>query len=141
MLETLKTFNDPLLLVFDTFDQPGKFTVKDFFPLSAKIIITSRHYDSMRLGSSIEVGALTDEEGIKLLLHQAGLEKTAEKPEIVEHARIITQELGRLALAIDQAAMYINGRQVPLHSFPGVYKKRRAAILKHVSCRWCNLPP
>ena len=80
---------------------------------------------------------MSDNEGIELLLHQAGLEKTTEN---LEHAKAITQELGGLALAIDQAATYINARHVPLHTFSGVYEKRRAAILKHVSFRWSNLP-
>ena len=75
---------------------------------------------------------MTDEEGIELLVHQAGLEKTRQNR---ERARVIIQELGGLALAIDQAAMYINAMGVPLDLFPREYKKRRAAILKHVSCR------
>ena len=138
VLKALESFNDPLLLVFDTFDQPGEFiTVKDFFPLGAKIIFTSRHSDSKRLGNPIEVGAMSDDEGIELLLHQAGLERTGEN---LEHAKAITQELGGLALAIDQAATYINARHVPLHTFSAVYEKRRAAIFKHVSCRWSNPP-
>jgi len=120
-----------LLFVFDNFDQPGEFaTVKDFFPHGAKILFTSRHVDSKRLGNPIEVGAMSAEEGVELLLHQAGLEKTAEN---VENAKAITQELGGLALAIDQAATYLSARHVPLHSFSNVYEKRRAAILKHVS--------
>lgn len=139
VLKALESFSDPLLLVFDTFDQPGEFTtVKDFFPLGAKIILTSRHNDSKRLGSSIEVGVMSYDEGIELLLHQAGLEKSTEN---LEHAKAITQELGGLALAIDQAATYINARNVPLHTFSEVYEKRRAAILKHVSCCWSNFSP
>lgn len=122
-------------MVFDTFDQPGKFTVTDFFPFGAKIIITSRHGDSMRLESLIEIGAMTDDEGIELILRQTRLNDTAENR---EHARWITQELGGLALAIDQAATYMSVRKVPLPSFSGVYKQRRAAILRHVSCRLSN---
>lgn len=132
VLKAFKSFKDPLLLIFDTFDKPDEFAIKEFFPLDAKIIITSRRNDLMRLGSSVEVGELTDDEGVELLFHQAGLEKTRENR---EHARVITQELGGLALAIDQAATYINVRKVPLDLFPNVYKKRRAAILRHVSCR------
>ena len=136
VLRALEDFNDPLLLIFDTFDHPGEFTtVKDFFPRSAKIIFTSRDNDSKRLGSSIEVGAMSDVEGTELLLHQAGLEKTVLN---MEYAKGVTQELGGLALAIDQAATYINSRHVPLQTFPEVYKKRRAAILKHVRGHWSN---
>ena len=76
---------------------------------------------------------MSDDEGTELLLHQAELEKTAVN---LEYAKRITQELGGLALAIDQAATYISSRHVPLHTFSEVYKKRRAAILKHVRSRW-----
>ena len=78
---------------------------------------------------------MSDDEGPELLLHQAGLEKTAVN---LEYAKRITQELGGLALAIDQAATYISSRHVPLHTFSEVYKKRRAAVLKHVRNRWSN---
>ena len=139
VLKALESLDDPLLLVFDTFDQPDEFTtVRDFFPHGAKIILTSRHNDSKRLGISIEIEAMSENEGIELLLHQAGLEKT---PDNLEHARAITQKLGGLALAIDQVATYVNARHMPLHTFSEVYEKRRAAILKHVSCRWLHLPP
>ena len=139
VLKALESFKDPLLLVFDTFDQPGEFTIiKDFFPLGAKIIFTSRHSDSKRLGSPIDVGAMSDDEGTELFLHQAGLEKTAVN---LEYAKRISQELGGLALAIDQAATYIISRHLPLRKFSEVYKKRRAAILKHVRSRWPNHSP
>ena len=138
VLKAFKNLKDPLLLVFDAFDQPHEFAIKDFFPLGAKIIITSRHNDLSRLRSSVEVEALTDTEGVAPLLRQAGLEKTMKNQ---EHARVITQELGGLALAIDQAATYINVRKVPLDSFSEVYQKRRDAILKNVSFRSSKNPP
>lgn len=132
VLKALESFHDPLLFVFDSFDQPDDFTtLKDFFPLDAKIIVTSRHNGSKRLGNVIEVEALTEDEGIELLLRQAGRTKTMENQ---KHARVIIQELGGLALAIDQAATYINVRQVALDKFPQVYGERRDAILRHVSC-------
>ena len=131
VLKALETSTDPLLFVFDNFDQPAEFTsVKDFFPHGAKIVLTSRHVDSKRLGKVIEVGAMSTDEGVELLLHQAGLDRTTEN---VADANAITEELGGLALAIDQAATYISARHVPLNSFSAVYEKRRAAILKHVS--------
>ncbi|KAL8859442.1 MAG: hypothetical protein Q9178_004120 [Gyalolechia marmorata] len=109
VLKALESLVDPLLLVFDTFDQPDEFTtVRDFFPHGAKIILTSRHNESKRLGSSIEVEAMSENEGIELLLHQAALEKT---PDNLEHARAITQKLGGLALAIDQVATKARGNE------------------------------
>lgn len=121
VLKKLETFTDPLLFVFNSFDKAGDFTtIKEFYPHGAKIIFTSRHLDSKRLGKLIEVGAMAIDEGVELLLHQAGLEKTSEN---VENAKAITEKLGGLALAIDQAATYINARHVPLQSFSGVYEK------------------
>lgn len=133
-IKALESLTDPLLFVFDNFDQPGDFTtVKDFFPHRTRIIFTSRHVDSKRLGKCIEVGAMTADEGIELLLHQADLEKTDDN---VENARAITEKLGGLALAIDQAATYISARHVPLQSFNDIYAKRRTAILKHTPAHW-----
>ena len=73
---------------------------------------------------------MSDDEGVELLLYQAGLQQTTEN---IDSAIAITKKLGGLALAIDQAATYISARNVPLHAFPVVYEKRRAAIFKHVS--------
>ena len=81
----------------------------------------------------MEIGAMPVEEAVELLLVQAGLEKT---PESAEHAEAITNKLGGLALAIDQAATYISARQVPLESFIDVYGRRKAAILKHTPSHW-----
>ena len=71
---------------------------------------------------------MSSDEGVELLLHQSGLEKATEN---VENAKAITEKLGGLALAIDQAATYISARHLPLESFIELYAKRRAAILKH----------
>ncbi|KAL8871438.1 MAG: hypothetical protein Q9174_002726 [Haloplaca sp. 1 TL-2023] len=134
VLKAFESFTDPFLLVFDNYDQPGEFTtVKDFFPHRANIIFTSRHVDTKRLGKSLEIGAMPVEEAVELLLLQAGLEKTDEN---VEYAKAITDKLGGLALAIDQAATYISARHVPLASFIDVYAKRKAAILKHTPTHW-----
>ena len=134
VLKTLESFTDPFLFVFDNYDQPGEFgTVKQFFPHRASIIITSRHVDTKRLGKCFEIGGMPVDEAVELLLLQAGLEKT---PDNVENAKTITDKLGNLALAIDQAATYISARHVPLNSFIDVYARRKAAILKHTPTHW-----
>ena len=165
VLKHLEASTEPLLFVFDNYDQPGEFpNVRDFFPHRAHIIFTSRHVvcishrfvgrancrakcmysesvcrltvhsqDSKRLGTTIEIGAMPVDEAVELLLIQSGLEKT---PENIKHAQSISEELGGLALAIDQAATYISARSVPLHSFNDVYARRKAAILKHTPTHW-----
>ena len=134
MLKAFEGLADPVLMVFDNYDKPAEFpTVRDYLSQRAKIIFTSRHTDARRLGKSIEVGAMTLDEGIELLLLQSGYERTDEN---VEDARQIVENLGGLALAIDQAATYIGARHVPLKSFPEVFAKRRSAILKHTPTHW-----
>ena len=134
VLKAFEDLADPVLMVFDNYDKPAEFpNVRDYLWHRAKIIFTSRHTDAKRLGNSIEVEAMTLDEGIQLLLLQSGYERTDEN---VVDARQIVEDLGGLALAIDQAATYIGARHVPLKSFPEVFAKRRSSILRHTPTHW-----
>ena len=135
VLKAFEGLPDPVLMVFDNYDKPAEFpTIQDYLSYRAKVILSSRHLDAKRLGKVIEVGAMTSEEGIELLLLlQSGYERTEVN---IEDARQIVENLGGLALAIDQAATYIGARHVPLKSFPEVFAKRRLAILKHTPTHW-----
>jgi len=134
VFKIIEDFTEPVLFVFDNFDRPGKFlNIKEFFPQRVKILCTSRHVDSKRLGKSIEVGPMPIEEGIELLLLQSGYGHIIE---IVRDAHSVVEKLGGLALAIDQAATYISARRIPLDAFVALYAKRRAAILKHTPANW-----
>jgi hypothetical protein len=72
-------------------------------------------------------------DGINLLLR--GYPNTNVKDHIEEGAKIVTR-LGGLALAIDQAAAYIQHKKLPIErlaSFLALYEAQRKKILRHTS--------
>jgi hypothetical protein len=105
-----------LLLVFDKYDSPKDFpNIYEYFPKSSSgaILFTSRHADSTRLGDVVEMGGMTEEEGVELLLSQCAYKDTTEN---VFKGRKIVRTLGYLPLAIDQAGAYIRARSETLHT-------------------------
>ena len=133
--EALRNLSKPWLLVFDNFDRPHSFGgISSFFPSSNGvcknvILVTSRHTSSGRLGATIKVNGLSEDEGLKLLLRQDS--NTGITEETLNQGREIIKKLGYLALAIDQAAAYISIRQLPLSMFAEHYEKRKEVVLKH----------
>jgi hypothetical protein len=131
--ETLRTWPERWLLVFDNYDSPHTFrNVTDFFPASygeAKncVLVTSRTALSERLGTCVKVNGLAEDEALELLTSRS---PAAQKFDTQEGKKIVKQ-LGYLALAIDQAAAYISIRQLPLSLFTEHYEKRKEFILKH----------
>ena len=131
----LRGLKNPWLLVFDNYDDPAGFSdITDFYPDYGSVVITSRHHSSKRLGVTFEVGALTDDEGVELLLRGARHDLKG-SASLVE-AKTVVAKLGHLALAIDQAASYISAHQMSLQMFAEVFESRREAILKHTPATW-----
>lgn len=132
----LEHWSKPWLLVFDSLDQPGAFqNIQDYFPGGSKgaLLFTSRHTDLGRLGTTIPVTAMSEIEGLDLLLHQCNLNKT---DEIAREGTAIVRELSYLPLAIDQAGSYIRSRRLALQNFPEHYKNRKAFVLQHTPQLW-----
>jgi hypothetical protein len=132
--DTLRLWPEPWLLVFDNYDMPEMFSVSSFFPVAhgagqSAILVTSRRLSAARLGSSIKVQGLTNEEALELL--QSHSPQSDMSDEDVIEGRKIVQMLGHMALAIDQAAAYISVRQLPLRLFIDQYEKRKADLLKY----------
>lgn len=124
------------LLIFDNFDRPDLFpNITDFFPTSKNgaFIVTSRHNESERLGTTIAVPKMSDVESIQLLIHRANAEMTQDN---TEYARDIAQKLGHLPLALDQAGSYLSSRGLPISSFLEHFSHRRTLILKHTPAFW-----
>lgn len=95
------------------------------------MIITSRRRDLDRLGDLMELGALSPDEGVNLLLRGYSRQEIAESLEI---AKEIISRLGGLALAIDQAGAYIAHRRVPPHQLRGfleTYETQRKEIMSY----------
>ncbi|OZJ01904.1 hypothetical protein BZG36_05096 [Bifiguratus adelaidae] len=116
--ETLESWKEKWLMVFDNYDQPYAFTrIKDFMPSGGRgaILFTSRHEDTASLGRSIK--------------HERTEETIAEGKKIV-------WMLGCLALAIDQAAAYISFPPLPLSLFPDRYEKKTKRMLEHTPEVW-----
>lgn len=65
VLKKFEDLSDPVLMVFDNYDNPIEFpTIRDYFPHRFKIILNSRHTDARRLGKDVEIGAMTVEVSI-----------------------------------------------------------------------------
>ncbi|KAL8977024.1 MAG: hypothetical protein Q9205_007094, partial [Flavoplaca limonia] len=138
VIETVKAeledWREPWLLIFDNYDTPGEFTdIRRFFPQGehGHVIITSRRRDLDRLGAAVELGAMSPEEGVNLLL------RGCSRPEIdqnLDTAKDIVLRLGGLALAIDQAGAYIAHRRIPpaeLGNFLKSFETQREEILSY----------
>ena len=133
--DTLRTWTRRWLIVFDNYDNPSAFpggTIRRYVPSSrcGRFLFTSRHEDSKRLGYSIPTIAMSEEEGLKLLLRRAPLEN-----EIAEGQEIASM-LGYLPLALDQAGAYIDARSLRLEEFISHYTKRKAKILQEIPHEW-----
>jgi hypothetical protein len=134
--DTLSRWRSPWLMVFDNYDQPDEFRdITAHFPLggTGAVLFTSRHADSERLGVTIRVTQMTEDEGLKLLLEQSKL--GANDSNAIEGRKII-QKLSHLPLAIDQAGAYISARKLPLWLFATHYDERKEVVLKHTPSLW-----
>ncbi|KAI9775232.1 MAG: hypothetical protein M1839_001350 [Geoglossum umbratile] len=124
------------LFVFDNFDQPSAFRdVREYFPHSGNgaILFTSRHMESGRLGLTIPVGSMTEDDGLELLFQRTGQDRSDENNKFGRH---IVQKLGSLALAIDQAAAYISARGLQLSDYLEHFAHRREIVLRHTPQIW-----
>ncbi|KAH6681362.1 hypothetical protein B0J14DRAFT_633104 [Halenospora varia] len=128
VLETLERWKTRWILVFDNYDSPQVFKVKDFFPRSGpgEILITSRNQNLGRLGERLEVPAMTSDEGLRLLLADP-IKREKNK---IEGTRIVNR-LGGLALAIDQAAAYISDIEMAIEDFLPKYEKETKKVLQY----------
>ncbi|KAH0538196.1 hypothetical protein FGG08_005212 [Glutinoglossum americanum] len=134
--ETLRKWQSSWLIVFDNYDQPGEFgNVATYFPQgeTGSILLTSRHAASERLGVTIRITGMAEDEGLELLLRQSKLERN--NGNAIEGRKII-QKLGYLPLAIDQAGAYISARKLPLRLFEKHYNERKETVLRHTPLLW-----
>jgi tetratricopeptide (TPR) repeat protein len=123
------------LLLLDNADDLA--LVQDFLPPAGRghTLLSTRAASMGRLAQRIEVDALDSESGALLLLRRAGrlgsdapLEQAKASERII--ARQITQELGGLPLALDQAGAYIEETQCSLADYLHLYRSQRAELLK-----------
>ena len=128
--------HDSWIFILDNFDRPNLFpNVKDYFPSgnSGAFIFTSRHLETERLGISITVPKMTEDEAVELLLQRAKKDATQDN---IALAKVIAQRLGCFPLALDQAGSYLSSRRLPLESFLEHYALRKDVILKYIPALW-----
>jgi tetratricopeptide (TPR) repeat protein len=123
------------LLLLDNADELS--LVQDFLPPEGRghTLLTTRAASTGRLAQRIEVDPLDVEPGALLLLRRAGRlapDAPLEEAEASERAiaQQITQEVGGLPLALDQAGAYIEETQCSLVDYLQLYRSQRAELLK-----------
>ena len=123
------------LAVFDNFDNPKDFqAIRHYVPKATggKVLFTSRHAHSERLGDVIRVSGMSQDESLDLLLRRPTSDATERLQAIA-----VAEMMGYLALALDQAGAYIRARSnLPLHKFISHYKERKQKILEEVPEVW-----
>ncbi|MCJ1277339.1 hypothetical protein MMC21_005151 [Puttea exsequens] len=133
---TLQQQKGKWFIVLDNFDNPKDFqehNIQYYIPKAAngRVLFTSRHGSSERLGHVIRVSGMSDDESLNLLL-QRPTSETAER----QQGLAIAATLGHLALALDQAGAYIRARCLPLRDFGSHYQRRKKIILEEVPEQW-----
>lgn len=83
----------------------------------------SRHADTIQLGTRLQVDSMTLEDAIELLTIRS------ERDEVRENAINLVETLGRLPLAIDQAASYIRYTRYSFQRFIQEFDKRKDILL------------
>jgi tetratricopeptide (TPR) repeat protein len=134
--DTLRSLQRRWILVLDNYDDPSQFdNIRYYLPDSklGSVITTSRHLDSTRLGVSVEVTGMAEDESLELLLRRSRHQRT-EANEML--GKSIVRRLGYLPLAIDQAGSYMQWRKVRLGDFLDHYRQRRESVLQHTPLLW-----
>ena len=123
------------LLLLDNADDLA--LVRDFLPPAGRghTLLTTRASSMGKLAHALEVDALDSKPGALLLLRRterlapdASLEQATESERA--DALSISQELGGLPLALDQAGAYIEETKCSLADYLQFYRTQRAELLK-----------
>ena len=130
--DALQHWDRHWLMVFDNYDNPQAFeghSIRNFVPSGkcGRIVFTSRHQDSARLGYQVDVSSMTENESLKLLLQRLPLSENE-----TVHGRKIVSTLGYHALALNQAGAYIRARSLDLEAFIQHYHNHKEIILKEI---------
>jgi tetratricopeptide (TPR) repeat protein len=122
------------LLILDNADDLN--LLPAFLPpaLGGHLLLTTRAFAVGRLASRLEVDTLSAEQGALFLLRRASLmapdatlEHVSPKPR--DLAIQVSQELGGLPLALDQAGAYLEATGTPLAAYQQIYQRHRTALL------------
>ena len=122
------------LLILDNADDLS--LVPAFLPpaLGGHLLLTTRAFAVGHLASRLEVDTLSAEQGALFLLRRASLiapDATLEhvSPQQRDLAMQVSQELGGLPLALDQAGAYLEATGTALAAYQQIYQQHRTALL------------
>ena len=130
------------LLIFDNADKPEN--IYNFIPSPCygHMLITTRSQSfAPEIGAqSVEVDKMTHEEAMDFLLQRAGIIKPASSYTSASQtdqtlAHPITETLGRLPLALDQAGAYIQRTQCGLSGYYASYQREHEKLLQYRGTR------
>jgi hypothetical protein len=119
--EWLET-HDHWLLVLDNVVEPR--TIRSYLPRNAAghVLITSRHQSWHDLARSVDVDVLSDDEAVELLLAGSGSADA-------DTARELASLLGRLPLALEEAAAYARTTGRTLRDYASLFREHQGRLL------------
>lgn len=122
--------NTGWLLIFDNADEPA--LVKPCRPNNANghFLLTSRAqvFDVLGIVKPIEINVMSPEEAVTFLFTRTGRDDDDAKER--KAAAEISEALGYLPLALEQAGAYINAKKAQFQKYLASYRKRRLELLQ-----------
>ncbi len=138
IVEAVKTWlkdQSKWLLILDNADDLD--VLPPFLPPvpGGHVLITTQAWDMQRLATRLEVETFTDEQGAIFLLRRAGLLTPKAKlsqasTEDRQFSTQLTQEMGGLPLALDQAGAYLEATGISLKEYLELYRTHRKELLQ-----------
>ncbi|GCE10468.1 tetratricopeptide repeat protein [Tengunoibacter tsumagoiensis] len=122
------------LLILDNVDDLG--ILPPFLPPTYRghVLLTTRTLAMQRFATRLEIKELSDEQGARMILRRAGILAPSQElshANVEDHrfATLLTQELGGLPLALDQAGAYVEATGMSLQEYFEIYKQYRQKLL------------
>jgi hypothetical protein len=123
------------LLVMDNLDDVS--VVEGYLPEMVKgghTLITTRNPDYLQFpAEGIEIPVLGNDEAVELLRLRSGMQSSEFTPDQTLQASDIVNELGYLALAIEQASAFIRVSLKDISDFLPIYKTSRKGLLERTA--------
>jgi len=128
--------NKSWLLIFDNADtKPAVAAVQELIPKipGGQILITSRiaHWGGSVRALGLDL--LSEDAAVSYLLEKTSSESSASRQrqkDDDEQARALSQDLGRLALALEQAAAYIDARGISIAEYRRRWQQNNAKLIE-----------
>ncbi|OAQ60207.1 tetratricopeptide repeat domain-containing protein [Pochonia chlamydosporia 170] len=120
------------LVILDNADDPNAMNLTNFIPhhRNGDIIITSRDAGAMAFGQLFKIEEMSEDEAVTLLGQASHLKLDTQ--ELRDAAKKITEALGYLPLAIDQACGYLVTSGSDIRNFLSTYKLHYKSLLSRI---------